>query len=91
MPKIAAHRIHLPDGTILPLSVVELDAQGRVVAHHPLVGEEAHVTFYSGDYIVPHVQGVTDESLASTQQTDASASPTTSLHNIEEPLNTHQT
>ncbi len=49
MRKIAAHRIVLPDGQILSLSVVELNDEGCVVSHHPLEAEEAAVEFYPGE------------------------------------------
>lgn len=50
MRKIAAHRIVLPDGTVLHKEIVVLDDQNRVVDHYPLVREEANVEFYVGEY-----------------------------------------
>lgn len=49
MRKIAAHRIVLPDGMHLAMSVVVLDERGQVVSHHPLKCEEAGVEFYPGE------------------------------------------
>lgn len=50
MKKIAAHRIIFPDGTVLPLTVVILDDNNRLISTHPLCQEEPNVEFYHGDY-----------------------------------------
>lgn len=50
MKKIAAHRVILVDGTVLPMEVVTLDESGQVVEHHKLTHEEAGVEWYGGEY-----------------------------------------
>ena len=47
---IAVRRLHLPDGRVLPMQVVELDAAGRPYAYHALRGEEAFTLWRGGDF-----------------------------------------
>ena len=47
---IAVRRLHLPDGRVLPMQVVELDAAGRTCAYHAMKGEEAFTQWRGGDF-----------------------------------------
>ena len=51
--KVGSHRVVLPDGRVLRMAVVLLDADGRVLSHHPLDGEEPGVEWYPGVYHLP--------------------------------------
>ena len=47
---IAVRRLHLPDGRVLSMQVVELDVAGRPCAYHSLRGEEAFTQWRGGDF-----------------------------------------
>lgn len=47
---IAVRRLHLPDGTVLPMQVVECDSAGTPLAYHTLRGEEAFTEWRGGDF-----------------------------------------
>lgn len=47
---IAVRRLHLTDGTVLPMQVVECDSAGTPLAYHALRGEEAFTEWRGGDF-----------------------------------------
>ncbi len=47
---IAVRRLHLPDGTVLPMQVIECDSAGTPLAYHTLRGEEAFTEWRGGDF-----------------------------------------
>lgn len=49
----AYHRLYLPDGSVLPMQVVDVDEQGNVVSYHPLAAEEANTVWVGGDFRIP--------------------------------------
>ena len=50
--KRAYHRLQLPDGSTLPLVVVEFDEQGHVCSWHQLQGEEESVEWVGGTFVL---------------------------------------
>ena len=48
--RLGYHRIILPDGTMQPMVVVEVNEQGTYIAHHSLQGEEPFVEWVGGTY-----------------------------------------
>ncbi len=47
---IAVRRLHLPDGTVLPMQVIVCDSAGTPLAYHALRGEEAFTEWRGGDF-----------------------------------------
>ena len=47
--RFAVHRLHLPDGRVLPLQVVETDGK-RPLRYHPLTAEEPFTQWLGGDF-----------------------------------------
>ena len=47
---IAVRRLHLPDGTVLPMQVIECYSAGTPLAYHTLRGEEAFTEWRGGDF-----------------------------------------
>lgn len=50
LKSIAVHRLHLPDGTVLPMQVIDFDSAGTPIAYHALCGEEAFTEWRGGDF-----------------------------------------
>lgn len=48
MPKYGYHHVVFPDGHREDMVVVECDASGHYLSHHPLRGEEAFVEWRGG-------------------------------------------
>lgn len=48
--QIAVLRLHMPDGSVLPNQLINLDESGRIVSFSPLEHEVAFCEWYRGDW-----------------------------------------
>lgn len=50
LKSIAVRRLHMPDGTVLPMQVIDFDSAGTPLTYHTLCGEEAFTEWRGGDF-----------------------------------------